>query len=394
MPVYLDHAATAPLRPEVLAAYTDALARVGNPSSIHAHGQSARDLVETGRERVAAALGAEPVEIVLTAGGTEAVNLGIKGLYWARRAADPDRRVVLLPEGEHAATVESVAWLERHEGAEAVHVPLDRLGRIRIDAAEAALGAHPGRVALVSALWASNEVGTIQPVAELAALAAAHGVPVHVDAIAAVGQVPVDLRASGVAALSIAGHKIGAPVSTGALAVARRWEVEPLVHGGDQQRGRSGTEDAAGAVALGVAAEAAVRDLELVVPGIAALRDRLIRGILAGVPGALLRGDPDPAGRLPGNVHVTIDGADGDGLLYLLDTAGFSVSTGSACRAGVAGPSPVLTAMGLDAGEARGALRMTLGAATTEADVDALVGRLPDLVARARAAVAGHRTIR
>ncbi|MBI5161752.1 MAG: cysteine desulfurase [Micrococcales bacterium] len=393
MTVYLDHAATTPLRTEVLEAYARALRSVGNPSSSHRAGQSARDLVETGREQVAAALDADPVEVLLTAGGTEAVNLGIKGLYWARRAADPARRRILVPRGEHAATTESVAWLARHEAAEVQWIPLDALGRLDLAAAAAALDAHPREVALVSTVWASNEVGTVQPIRELAALAARHGVPVHVDGIGAVGQVPVAFRTSGIAALSIAGHKLGAPVSTGALILGREWSVEPLLHGGDQQRGRSGTEDAAGAVALGLAAELAARELPETAPRVAALRDRLLRGIRERVPDATLRGDPDPGGRLPGNAHITVAGADGDGLLYLLDAAGFAVSTGAACRAGVTSPSPVLMAMGLDETTARGALRMTLGGTTTTAEVDALLEVLPAVVERARAAVAASRSL-
>lgn len=393
MTVYLDHAATTPLRAEVLEAYTEALGRVGNPSSVHRAGQSARDLVETGRERVAAAVGADPVEVLLTGGGTEAVNLGIKGLFWSRRSEDAVRRRILIPRGEHAATAESVAWLERHEGATVEWIPLDAVGRIDLEAAAAAITAHQDEVALVSAMWASNEVGTLQPIRELAALAARSGVPVHVDAIGAVGQVPVAFRGSGVAALSLAGHKLGAPVSTGALVLGRNWSVEPLLHGGDQQRGRSGTEDAAGAVALGLAVELAVGELPETAPRIAALRDRLVHGIRRTVPGAVLRGDPTRAGRLPGNAHVTVAGVDGDGLLYLLDGAGFALSTGAACRAGVTSPSPVLLAMGLDEATARGALRMTLGRSTTAAEVDALVAVLPGIVERARAAVAAQRSL-
>lgn len=393
MRVYLDHAATTPLRPRVLAAYTSALRAVGNPSSVHADGQSAREMVETGRERVAVAFGADPVEVLLTAGGTEAVNLGIKGLYWARRAADARRRRILVPRGEHAATVESVEWLARHEGAEPQWVPVDALGRLRLDAVEGALTAHGDEVALITALWANNEVGTVQPVRELAGLAARHGVPVHVDAIAAAGQIPVGFAESGVAALSIAGHKLGAPVSTGALLLGRSWSVEPLLHGGEQQRGRSGTEDPAGALALGLAAELAAAEVGTVLPRVADLRDRLLGGILTRIPGVTARGDLDPAGRLPGNLHVTFDAVDGEVLLYLLDTAGFSVSSGSACRAGVTAPSPVLLAMGLSEAEARGALRMTLGPGTTVEQVDALLDALPDAVVGARAARAASRTI-
>ncbi len=383
--IYLDYAATAPLRPEVLSAYTEALGIVGNPSSIHGAGQAARALLETGREQLAASLGAEAVEVVLTGGGTEAVNLGIKGLYWTRK-----RPRIIVPMAEHHATIDSVEWLASHEGAILDWISVDELGRIRLDALDAALATGGDEVALVTALWANNEVGTIQPIAEIVATAARYGVPVHLDAIAAYGSVPIDFHASGAAALSVSAHKIGGPVGIGALLVARTATVEPLLHGGNQQRARSGTQDAAGAAAFGVAASLLAEERppsgRVSKPGLAALRDRLVHGIQSTVPGATLRGDPDPAGRLPGNAHVTFDGCEGDSLLYLLDVAGFAVSTGSACQAGVLEASHVLLAMGLSESDARGALRFTLGHDTTEAEVDALLGVLPGVVEQARAA--------
>jgi len=387
MPIYLDHAATSPLRPEVLAAYTAALPLVGNPSSIHGQGQAARELLEQGRDRVAASLGADTAEVVLTGGGTEAVNLGIKGLWWARKRAR-----IIVPLAEHHATIDSVEWLAAHEGAVLDWIEVDGLGRIRIDALEAALAVGGDEVALVTALWANNEVGTLQPVDRIVAAAARYGVPVHLDAIAAYGSVPIDFHSSGAAALSVSAHKIGGPVGVGALLLARSAAVEPLLHGGNQQRARSGTQDAAGASAFGVAAELATTDLAEHAARLATLRDRLVRGIQATVPGATLRGDPDPAGRLPGNAHFTFAGCEGDSLLFLLDVAGFSVSTGSACQAGVPEASHVLLAMGLSESDARGALRFTLGPDSTAAEIDALLAVLPGVVEQARAAgLAGRR---
>ena len=380
VPIYLDHAATSPLRAEVLTAYTAALPLVGNPSSIHGQGQVARELLEQGRDRVAASLGADTVEVVLTGGGTEAVNLGIKGLWWARQ-----RKRIIVPLAEHHATIDSVEWLAAHEGAVLDWIEVDELGRIRLDALEAALAIGGDDVALVTALWANNEVGTLQPVAEIVAAATRYGVPVHLDAIAAYGSVPIDFHASGAAALSVSAHKIGGPVGVGALLLARSATIEPLLHGGNQQRGRSGTQDAAGASAFGVAAELATRDLAAHAAHLAGLRDRLMAGI-SGIPGATLRGDLDPAGRLPGNVHATFAGCEGDSLLFLLDVAGFSVSTGSACQAGVPEASHVLLAMGLSEQDARGAVRVTLGPDTTLAEIDALVAALPGVVTQARAA--------
>ena len=382
MGIYLDHAATAPMPPEVRAVLLDALGEVGNPSSIHAAGQHARDVLEHGRERVAAAIGADAVEIVFTGGGTEAVNLGVKGLYWARAP----RRRILSTRAEHHATLDSVQWLEQHEGAELEWIPVDELGRIRLDALEAALARDPETIALVTALWANNEVGTRQPAEEIVALAAAHGVPVHLDAIAAFGQAPIDVRAVPAAAVSLSAHKIGGPVGIGALYVARSTLLEPLQHGGNQQRARSGTQDAAGAAAFGLAAELVTADLGSRAAALASRRDRLVAGILDTVPGAALRGDPDPAGRLAGNAHLTFEGCEGDSLLFLLDLEGIQVSTGSACQAGVPEPSHVVLAMGFDESTARGALRFTLGDETTDADIDRVLAVLPRVVAQAREA--------
>jgi cysteine desulfurase len=381
MSVYLDHAATSPLRAEALAAYTRALTVVGNPSSIHSAGQTARRALEEAREQVAASLGCEPIEVVFTSGGTEAINLAVKGLFWQRNA-DGSRPRILVPDGEHHATVDTVEWLATHDGAVVEHVPVDELGRIRLDAFAAALGPD---VALVTLLWANNEVGTRQPVAEVVALAATHGVPVHSDAVAAYGHEPIDFRASGLAALSVSAHKIGGPLGIGALALARTATIVPLLHGGGQQRQvRSGTQDAPAAVGFGAAASAPLPDL-------APLRDRVIAGVRALVPGALLRGDP--VDRLSNNAHFTFPGCEGDSLLFLLDAAGVAVSTGSACQAGVPEASHVLLAMGVPEPEARGALRITLGHDSTEADVDAFLAALPAAVERARRAGLADRAV-
>ena len=401
MNVYLDHAATSPMPAEVIEAYVSALAVVGNPSSIHTQGQTAKRMLEEAREAVAAAVGAEPIEVTFTSGGTEAINLALKGLWWARTSpviepveihgtvstpstvstGSTTGRRILSTRAEHHATIDALEWLERHEGAEIEWIPVDSVGRIDLAALEAALGSD---VALVTTLWANNEVGTVQPVAEIVALAAVHGVPVHADAVSALGQLPIDFAASGLAALSISAHKIGGPVGTGALVTARATVVEPLLHGGGQQRFRSGTQDAAGAHAFGVAAARASSDPAGHAARLTALRDHLIAGIRGSVPSAVLRGDPSD--RLPGNAHFTFPGCEGDSLLYLLDAAGFSVSTGSACQAGAPEASHVLLAMGLTEPDARGALRFTLGDLTTVEELDALISALPDAVTRARSA--------
>lgn len=389
MAIYLDHAATTPMLPSVIAAYTSALGLVGNPSSIHSQGQQAKRMLEEAREQVAASVGADSVEVTFTSGGTEAINLAVKGLFWARQGASSpqsgsrvSRPRILVPRAEHHATIDSVEWLEQHEGAVIDWIPVDAVGRVDLDYLASAL-ASADDVAFVSVLWANNEVGTIQPVAEIVSLAAAHGVPVHSDAVSAYGYLPIDFRASGLAALSLSAHKIGGPVGVGALVISRSATVTPLLHGGNQQRGRSGTQDAAGAVAFGAAAS-------VIHPTDTELRDRLIAGVLAAVPTAQLRGDPTD--RLPRNAHFTFPGCEGDSLLFLLDVAGFSVSTGSACQAGVPEASHVLLAMGLSEADARGALRITLGPDTTTAEVDAFVAALPAAVDRARAAGLSDRT--
>ncbi len=258
MPVYLDHAATTPMLPGARAAYVDALGVVGNPSSIHSQGQQAKRMLEESREVVAASVGAEPIEVIFTSGGTESINLGVKGLYWARQL--PPRPVVLVPGGEHHATVDAVEWLVRHEGAEVVWLPVDALGRLHPAVLEAALERHGASVALVSVLWANNEVGTIQDVRALVAAASRFGVPVHVDAVAAYGYLPLEFDAVGAAVMSVSAHKIGGPVGIGALVLSRRSSVEPLIHGGNQQRVRSGTQDVAGAVAFAAAAAEVAND--------------------------------------------------------------------------------------------------------------------------------------
>ena len=383
MSVYLDHAATAPMLPAAITAYAEAITVVGNPASIHSQGQNAKRMLEEAREQVAASVHSDPIEVVFTGGGTEAVNLGIKGLYWARAP----RTRILVPAGEHHATVDTVEWLVQQEGAIVQWIPLDDLVRIDVVALTAAILSNPADVALITLLAANNEVGTLQPIEAVAALAAAHGIPVHVDAISAYGHMPIDfaaLHAIGVSALSVSAHKIGGPVGIGALVLSRTATVVPLIHGGGQQRQvRSGTQDVAAAVSFAVAATAMTHDLEGENRRLRVLRDRVIAGVRAAVPSAVLNGDPDDAGRLPGNAHFTFPGCEGDSLLFLLDVAGVSVSTGSACQAGIPEPSHVLRAMGRSEAEARSALRITLGRTSTQADLDALLTALPAAWAQA-----------
>lgn len=385
--IYLDHAATTPVRPEAIAVLTEELGRVGNASSLHASGRRARRVVEESRETVADAFGARPSDVVFTAGGTESDNLAVKGLYWARRAADPRRRRILASSAEHHAVLDSVHWLVDRQDAVADWLPLDEVGRVRPEALRAALERDPDDVALVSVMWANNEVGTVQPIAELAEIAHSFGVPFHTDAVQAAGQLPVGFGASGVDALTVTGHKIGGPIGAGALLLGRGVDPTPVLHGGGQERDvRSGTLDtpvvAAFAAAARIATEVRTEEGER----LAKLRDRLIDGVHREVPDVLLNGDPAPDGRLPGNAHFSFPGCEGDALLMLLDALGIESSTGSACSAGVAQPSHVLLAMGADADRARGSLRFTLGHTSTGSDVDELTAAIAPVVTRARRA--------
>ena len=391
MPVYLDHAATTPIAAEALAALTRELSRTGNPSSLHGSGRRARRSVEDARETLAAAAGAHPSEVIFTSGGTEADNLAVKGLYWSRLAEDPRRRRILCSAVEHHAVLDTVEWLERHEGAEVSWLPVSQDGMLDLEALQAELTRDPESIALVTVMWANNEVGSIQPIHRVVELAHTAGVPVHSDAVQAFGSVPVDYRASGLDAMSISGHKIGGPVGVGALILGRSVKLTPVQHGGGQERDvRSGTLDTASIAAFAAAADSAARNLESEAARISGLRDRLITGVRDAVPAAVLRG-AEGDGRLPGNAHFTFPGCEGDSLLFLLDLAGVESSTGSACTAGVPRPSHVLLAMGLDEETARGAQRFTLGHPSTEADVDALLAALPGAYARARqAGMAGH----
>ncbi|MFE1326857.1 cysteine desulfurase family protein [Streptomyces sp. NPDC058735] len=384
---YLDHAATTPMLPEAAEALTARLGVTGNASSLHASGRQARRIVEEARETLAEALGARPSEIVFTSGGTEADNLAVKGLYWSRRDADPARTRVLASPVEHHAVLDAVHWLGEHEGAGVEYLPVDSYGRVHPDALREAIARDPGDVALATVMWANNEIGTILPIRELADVAAEFDVPLHSDAVQAFGQVPVDFGTSGLAAMTVSGHKIGGPYGIGALVLGREHTPVPVLHGGGQERHvRSGTLDVPAIASFAVAGRLAAEQRGWFAREIGALRDALIEAVRSAVPDAILGGDPDPAGRLPANAHFTFPGCEGDSLLLLLDAQGIECSTGSACTAGVAQPSHVLLATGTDPDLARGTLRFSLGHTSTQDDVEALAKAIGPAVERARAA--------
>lgn len=387
--VYLDHAATTPLHPEVLEVMTRELQRVGNASSLHSSGRASRRVVEESRELIAERIGARPSEVIFCSGGTEANNLAIKGLFWNRKQDDPRRDTVVFSSVEHHALLDPVQWLAQHEKATISMTPVDREGRIMVDHFERDIESDPARVAVVTMMWANNEMGTIQPIDRVVEIAARHGILVHSDAVQAAGHVPVNFAATGLDAMTVTAHKLGGPVGVGALVMRREVDATPILHGGGQERDvRSGTVGVALIAGFAEALDITVQRQEEMSRRIESLRERLIAGVRAAVPEAIVNGDPQPGPghRLPNIAHVTFPGCEGDAMLMLLDAQGVEVSTGSACAAGVPQPSHVLLAMGFDEIAARGSLRFSLGHDSTEADVDRLIEVLPSVYARARAA--------
>jgi cysteine desulfurase len=390
---YLDHAATTPMLPVAVDAVTQQFGLVGNASSLHGSGRRARRVVEESRESIATRLGARPGDVVFTSGGTESDNLALKGIFAARRAEDARRTRILSTSVEHHAVLDPLDWLAKTDGADVELLPVDARGRLDVDALRESVEGDPDSVALVSVMWANNEVGTLQPIDEVVEIAHAHGIPVHTDAVQAVGSVPVDFGGSGVDALTFTGHKLGGPYGSGALLARRELGIRPLLHGGGQERDiRSGTLDVPGVAGLAAALDVAMSAQPEHAVRVAALRDDLVRRIVAEVPDAHLHGAPPGAGRLPGNAHVGFSGCEGDSLLMLLDARGIECSTGSACSAGVPQPSHVLLAMGCDAVQARHSLRFSFGHTSTSADVDAVVAAIGPVVERARAAAAPRRS--
>ena len=386
---YLDHAATTPMLPAALEALTEQAGIVGNASSLHTSGRAARAVVEESRERIAAALGARPSEVVFTSGGTEADNLAVKGTYAARLAAHPARTRLVVGGTEHHAVLDPVEFLAA-QGAQVTWLEPDRCGHVEVDQLRSVLERHRDEVSLVSVMWANNEVGTVQPVNGLAEVSRAAGVPFHTDAVQAVGHLPVRFDESGADLMTVSAHKVGGPLGIGALLARRDATLVPLSHGGGQERQvRSGTLDAPGIRSFAVALEETVAHRDVEAKRVLTLRDRLVEGALSLGLGITVSGcwtAGDGTGRLPGNAHLLVPGCEGDSLLYLLDAAGVECSTGSACQAGVPQPSHVLLAMGYSESEARGALRLSLGHTSTDADVDAFLAALPTVVERARRA--------
>ena len=387
--IYLDHAATTPMVPEAVEAMTRELTRVGNASSLHASGRRARRVVEESREAIAAHVGAGPAELIFTSGGTESDNLAIKGAFWSgphSSGTEVGRRGVVTSTLEHHAVLDSVAWLGQSAAAEVSYVPVDPVGRIDLSALTDAVNA---RTALVSVMWANNEVGTIQPVRQIAAVAAEHGALTHSDAVQAVGHIEVNFAASGLDLLSFTAHKLGGPYGIGALLARRDLRLAPILHGGGQEREvRSGTLDVAAAAGFAAALEVAMRNRVREEQRVRRLRRDLVSAVLAAVPWAVPYGPTVERDRLPGIANIGFPGCAADAILMLLDSAGIDCSTGAACSAGVSQPSHVLLALGYSEADARSALRFSLGHSSTPGDVASLAAALPDAVHRAKAAAA------
>jgi cysteine desulfurase len=382
--IYLDHAATTPMVPEAVEAMTRELTRVGNASSLHASGRSARRVVEESREAIAAQVGANPAELIFTSGGTESDNLAVKGAFWS--GVEVGRRQVVTSTIEHHAVLDSVAWLGHSGSAEVSYVPVDLAGRVDLSVLA---GTVDTRTALVSVMWANNEVGALQPVRQIATFASEHGAISHSDAVQAVGHIEVDFAASGLDMLTFTAHKLGGPYGIGALVARRELRLTPILHGGGQERDvRSGTLDVAATAGFAAALEVATKKRDEEEHRIRLLRTELVNSVLAAVPWAVLYGPTAEDDRLPGIASIGFPGCSADAILMLLDAAGIDCSTGAACSAGVSQPSHVLIAMGCSEADARSTLRFSLGHSSTSADVRALAAALPEAVRRAKAAAA------
>jgi cysteine desulfurase len=376
MPVYLDHAATSPIRASVLELYISTLSEIGNPASVHSFGQHSRQILEQAREEIAKAINCDRNEVIFTSGGTESDNLAIKGIYWDVNSKDPSKNVIISAAAEHHAVLDAINWLVDSQNAELYLIPSDDQGVLDIAALERYLEQNASRVALISVMWANNEIGVIHPISEITKIAKVYSIPVHSDAIAALGHIPVDFAESGLAAMTITGHKLGGPVGSGALILRRDQKLTPVNHGGGQERNlRSGTPDASSAAALALTITEAVSEQEDVAQKHQIMTQRLIAGVKQIASDVIVSAEKAP--RLPNNVHFRFPGCLGDSLLFLLDSDGVSISTGSACTAGVSGPSHVVLSLGASNDEAMGTLRITLGHSTKDQDIDAFLEAFP-----------------
>jgi cysteine desulfurase len=382
--IYLDHAATTPMSPVAIAALTAAIAKTGNASSLHTQGRSVRKDVEEAREAIALASGARPNEMIFTGSGTEANNLAVKGFYWSAIAQDPKRNVIVIAAFEHHAILEPVEWLEKHEGAVLIYIPITPSGVVDLDALANIVSSEAGKIALICVMHSNNELGTVQPIAQVVSLAG--DIPVHVDAVQSFGKVAFNFEELGATSATISAHKIGGPLGVAALILRRGLDITPILHGGGQERDiRSGTINAPAIVAFAAAARDVISERDGNYKKVSALRELLKDRIAGAIPDAQFNGDAPQM--LPGVLNVTFPGTESDSLLLLLDAEGICSSTGSACSAGVQRPSHVLMSIGLSEDQARSSLRFSLGLTNTEAEINEVGEKIAGVVARAQAAL-------
>ena len=378
MSIYLDHAATTPMNPQAIEAMSNALAIIGNPSSLHADGRAVRKYVEDARDLLAKNIECEPSEIIFTGSGTEANNIAIKGIFWERNSSR-SRPVVITSAIEHQAVLEPAQWLVAHEGAQHIVLPVTEDGVVSLDALQLLVSQHGDSIALISIMHSNNETGVIQPVADVVDIAG--DIPVHCDAVQSWSKAPLSFKDLGLFAMTLSGHKVGGPIGIGILVLRRGIDIPALIHGGGQEREiRSGTVNAPSIVALA----AAISKSNYSAHDVAALRHSFERGVERVIPDVVINSaDVD---RLPGISSVTFPGTLNETLLLLLDSEQISCSTGAACTAGVHRPSHVLEAMGLAEDSVMSTLRFSFGATTTQSDVDDVIAALPKVVERARSA--------
>ncbi|CAN2241615.1 NifS Cysteine sulfinate desulfinase/cysteine desulfurase and related enzymes [actinobacterium SCGC AAA044-D11] len=377
MAIYLDHAATAPINDAAIAALNTQMRKLGNASSVHNPGRAVRKDVEDARHKLSELVNANPSEIIFTGSGTEANNLAIKGFFWQH----PDRNVIVTSAFEHHAILDPVEWLVEHEGAEQVLVPITKAGIIDLDFLENIIATRGKEIAVISIMHSNNELGSIQPIAEVVKIAG--DIPVHTDAVQSFGKVEFDFQKLGVTAATISAHKVGGPLGIAALILRRGLDLTPILHGGGQEREiRSGTLNAPAIVAFAAASEFAISNREDNFARVRELRDYFIVGLKKAVPDVSINSAIDPA--LPGIVNATFPGTESDALLLLLDSEGISASAGSACSAGVPRPSHVLVALGLSESDADASLRISIGTTNTKAEIDQVLNIMPSVVERAR----------
>jgi len=385
MSSYFDHAATTPMSKAAIDALNNQISQLGNASSLHTQGRSVRKAVEEARESIARIAGASPSEMVFTGSGTEANNLAIKGFYWKRLGEDSARNVIVISAFEHHAILDPVEWLEEHEGAHVIQVPVTRDGIVDLEALKDIVDQNRAKIAVIAIMHSNNEVGTIQPIKDVVEIAG--DIPVHTDAVQSFGKVDFNFDQLGVTSATISAHKVGGPLGVAALILRRGIDVTPILHGGGQERDiRSGTLNAPAIVSFAAAAEDA--DLHRIqrYSELRAMRRYLIDSIRAVLPDIWVNGDVEPS--LPGIANLTFPGTESDGLLLLLDAEGIASSTGSACSAGVPRPSHVLLAMGLSERDARSSLRFSIGVSNTRSEIDHVASVIESVVDRARAALA------